>query len=171
MKQTLAMVNRMQADGVISSYAIGGAVGATRYIEPAATLDVDIFVTLPVACGTSLVTLTPIYNYLTARGCEAKGEHIMIGDWPVQFLVPAIALEQEAVAEAIATEVDGVPTRVMTAEHLVAIALRTGRAKDFTRVLQMLEQKATDRDKLDRILSKHGLEEKWAKFRQRYLDE
>lgn len=33
----------MQADGVIERYAIG-AVGATFYIEPVATLDVDIFV-------------------------------------------------------------------------------------------------------------------------------
>ena len=29
----------MQADGVIGKYAIGGAVGATFYLEPAATLD------------------------------------------------------------------------------------------------------------------------------------
>jgi hypothetical protein len=29
---------------VIERYAIGGAVGATFYLEPAATLDVDVFV-------------------------------------------------------------------------------------------------------------------------------
>jgi hypothetical protein len=33
----------MQSDGVIERYAIGGAVGATFYLEPIATLDVDIF--------------------------------------------------------------------------------------------------------------------------------
>jgi len=32
------------ADGIIERYAIGGAVGATFYIEPAATQDVDVFV-------------------------------------------------------------------------------------------------------------------------------
>ncbi len=32
MKDTLAMINGMQADGVIASYAIGGAVGATHYL-------------------------------------------------------------------------------------------------------------------------------------------
>jgi hypothetical protein len=46
-KVTLETINQMQADGVIGKYAIGGAVGATFYLEPAATLDVDIFVTLP----------------------------------------------------------------------------------------------------------------------------
>lgn len=171
MKNTLEMLNRMQADGIIGSYAIGGAVGATHYLEPAATVDVDIFVTLPTGSGSPLLILTPVYHYLVARGCKAKGEHIVIGDWPVQFLAPANALEQEALAEAINADVEGVPTRVMTAEHLVAIALNTGRAKDFTRILQFMEQEAVNRDKLNRILLKHGLGEKWEKFRQRYLDE
>lgn len=45
MKRTLEMINRLRADGVIGKYAIGGAVGATFYLEPSATLDVDIFVT------------------------------------------------------------------------------------------------------------------------------
>ena len=35
-------VNPMQADRVIGRYAIGGAVAATFYLEPAATLDLDL---------------------------------------------------------------------------------------------------------------------------------
>ena len=42
MKKTLELINQMQADGVISHYAIGGEAGATFYLEPAATLDVDV---------------------------------------------------------------------------------------------------------------------------------
>ena len=38
-KNTIAALNQMQADGVIQRYAIGGAVGATFYPEPVATLD------------------------------------------------------------------------------------------------------------------------------------
>lgn len=170
MKETLEMLNRMQADGVIANYAIGGAVGATHYLEPAATVDVDVFVKLP-NTSSSLLSLTPIYDYLTTRGYKAKDEYIVIGQWPVQFLVPANALEHEALAEAIHADVEGVPTRVMTAEHLAAIALNTGRAKDFTRILQFLEQNAVSREKLNSILVKHGLMDKWAKFRKRYLDE
>ncbi len=30
----------------MGKYAIGGAVGATLYLEPAAALDVDVFITL-----------------------------------------------------------------------------------------------------------------------------
>ncbi len=44
LKATLEMINRMESDGVIGTYAIGGAVGATFYLEPLATADVGIFV-------------------------------------------------------------------------------------------------------------------------------
>ena len=33
MRATLAVINQMQADGVIGRYAIGGAVGATFYLR------------------------------------------------------------------------------------------------------------------------------------------
>jgi hypothetical protein len=171
MKRTLEMMQRMQSEGVIGAYALGGAVGATCYLEPAATVDVDVFVTLPAAPGSSLPSLAPIDDYLTARGCKVRDEYIVIGDWPVRFLAPADALENEALAEAVEVYVEGVRTRVMTAEHLAAIALNTGRAKDFSRVLQFLEQDVVDAEKLHRILVKHGLSAKWEKFRQRYLDE
>jgi len=42
-REVIATINQMQSDGVIERYAIGGAVGATFYLEPIATLDVDIF--------------------------------------------------------------------------------------------------------------------------------
>ncbi len=33
MKETLAVINQLRADGLIGDYAIGGAVGATFYLE------------------------------------------------------------------------------------------------------------------------------------------
>ena len=39
MKATMEVINRMRTDGVIGKYAIDGAVGATFYLEPSATLD------------------------------------------------------------------------------------------------------------------------------------
>lgn len=142
----LEAINQMQANGVIGKYAIGGAVGATFYLEPAATVDLDIFATLPAAAG--LLTLAPIYAYLKARGGIKRDEYIVLDGWPVQFLPPANALEQEAVEKSVPATVEGVGTWIMTAEHLVAIALRTGRAKDHNRVLQFMEQNAVDRKKL-----------------------
>lgn len=170
MKETLAAINRMQANGVISHYAIGGAVGATFYIEPAATLDVDIFVILPQFAGSSLLSLAPIYEYLTAQGCRTEGEHITVGTWPVQFLPAADGLEREALDQAVETEVEGVKTWVMPAEHLVAIALRTGRSKDHARILQFLDSEAVDVGKLQPILSRHGLLSHWTRFSSKYLE-
>ena len=44
MKQTLDVINRMEADGIIGRYAIAGAVAAYNYIEPTVTEDLDILV-------------------------------------------------------------------------------------------------------------------------------
>lgn len=170
MKTTLETINQMQADGVIGRYAIGGAVGATFYLEPSATLDIDVFVSFQNVDGTALLDLSPLYRYLTARGCQAKGEYIVIADWPVQFLPPGNPLVAEAMEQAVKTDVEGVPTWVMTAEHLVVIALQTGRAKDHTRILQFIESGAIDTDKLDLLLSRHGLLAKWAQFEGKFLD-
>lgn len=169
-KATLEVINQMQADGVIGKYAIGGAVGATLYLEPAATLDVDIFVMLPTAAGSSLLSLAPLYDYLTVRGGTVKDEHIVIGGWPVQFLPASDDLEREAVAQAVSTMVEGIPTRVMSAEHLVAIALRTGRSKDDIRIVQFFEQDAVHRAKLQGILERHELTAKWKQFERKYLE-
>ena len=72
-------------------------------------------------------------------------------------------------AQAVETEVEGVRTWVMTAEHLVAIALQTGRAKDFSRILQFVESGVLDSAKLDLILPRHGLLAKWEQFGDRFL--
>lgn len=167
MKVTLAVINQMQADGVIGQYAIGGAVGATFYLEPVATLDIDIFVSFQ-QTGT-LLTLSPIYNYLTARGFKIEKEYIIIEDWPVQFLPTSNALVEEALVCALETEVEGVRTRVMTAEHLTAVALQTGRAKDFSRILQFIESGVLAPDKLNEILVRHDLLAKWEKFGDKFL--
>jgi hypothetical protein len=160
----------MQTDGVIGMYAIGGAVGATFYLEPASTVDLDIFVMLPASEG-ALLSLAPIYEYLKARGGKVQDEYIVLGGWPVQFLPPADDLEREAIAKAVAAEVEGVPTRVVAAEHLVAIALRVGRTKDHNRILQFLEQESVDNLKLQSVLERHGLSSKWREFERRYLGE
>lgn len=169
MKATLAIINQMQGDGVIGKYAIGGAVGATFYLEPSATLDIDVFVSFEHDQGSSLLTLAPIYEYLAARGCQAKGEYIIIEGWQVQFLPPGDALGEEALAQAIETKVDAVPTWVMTAEHLVALALQLGRPKDFTRILQFIEAGVLNPNKLDQVLVRHGLLAKWERFGDRFL--
>jgi len=169
MKKTLEVINRMQAEGIIGKYAIGGAVGATFYLEPFATLDIDILVSLPNVQGSALLTLAPVSGYLGSRGYKTEKEYILIEGWPVQFLPPRDALDEEALQQAFETEVEGVCTWVITAEHLTAMALKTARAKDFARVLQFVESGVLDADRLDQILKRHGLLEEWEQFGVKFL--
>ena len=169
MKATLKVIHQMQDEGVIGQYAIGGAVGATFYLEPSATLDIDIFVSIQTGPGSALLTVAPIYDHLTAQGYKTEGEYMVIEGWPVQFLPPGDALTEEALAQAVETEVESVRTRVMTAEHLAAMALKTGRAKDFARILQFIESGTLDANRLDTILARHGLLEKWERFGHKFL--
>jgi len=167
MKETLAIVEQLNATGVIGSYAVGGAVGAAFYLEPVATLDVDIFVLFEAA--PLILTLTPIYEACAKLGYLAEGDAIQIEGWPVQFLPASQPLLAEAVREAVTREADGLTTRVMTAEHLMAIALQTGRAKDHARLVMFVEAGIADMDRLRDILARHSLLDAWAKFENRFL--
>lgn len=168
---TIATINQMEADGVIERYAIGGAVGATFYLEPVATLDVDIFVTFQPEGGSLLVSPERIFDYLKARGCQMEGEYIVVAGWPVQFLPAASPLAEEALAQAVERDVAGTPARVFTAEHLAAIALQTGRAKDKARLLQFIEAGVLDPARFQDFITRHGLQVAWQRFEKQFLSE
>lgn len=153
----------MVKDGVIEQYAIGGAVAAVFYIEPINTNDLDVFfhVTDP---KVGLEVLAPLYKYLSALGYKGQREAIDIEGWPVQFLPVFNPLLEEAVAQAREVRFQRTKTRVMQAEHLVAIMLQTGRPKDHARIVQFMEHEVVDQERLADILTRHGLIEKWKKF-------
>ncbi len=160
----------MEADGIVDRYAIGGAVGATFYLEPVATLDVDIFISFEAQPGSLLISPEPVFKYLTGRGARIEGEYLIIADWPVQFLPPSGRLVEEALEEAVQVEVEEIRTRVFTAEHLAAIALQTGRPKDKARLLQFIDSGALSSERFQSILERHALAGSWMKFEQQFLD-
>ena len=160
-----------QVVALIERYAIGGAVGATFYLEPVATLDVDIFITFRPDSGKLIASPQPIFDYFKARGGEMEGEYIVVAGWPVQFLPAANPLTGEALAQAVEKDVVGTPARVFTAEHLAAIALQTGRAKDKARLLQFIETGALDPVQFQAILSRHGLLDAWQRFEKQFLSD
>ena len=166
MEKTLRVINRMEADGVIGRYAIGGAVAAIFYVEPFTTYDLDIFFAAEVAGG--LITLTPIYEYLVCEGYESEGEAINVEGWPVQFLPTYNPLVLEAVEQAVEIKFKRTPTRVLSAEHLVAIMLQTGRPQDYSRAAKFLEEGVVDVARLTDILSRHGLMTRWQEFADKF---
>jgi hypothetical protein len=170
-REVIIAVSQMEADGIIERYAVGGAVGATFYLEPMATLDVDVFVTFRSEPGQLLANPKPVFDYLALRGFAMKGEYVMIASWPVQFLPPTGPLVEEALVEAIERDIDGVPARVFGAEYLAAIALQTGRAKDKARLLQFIEEGALDTVRFQSIVRRHDLSDAWARFERQFLSE
>jgi hypothetical protein len=52
----------------------------------------------------------------------------------------------------------------MKPEHLVALALRVGRPKDFARIAQFLQEKAVSLKKLKSLLGRHKLLTAWRAF-------
>jgi hypothetical protein len=152
MKRTVQVLNELERNGVVERYAIGGAMGATFYVEPLLTFDLDVFVALP------------LYEALRARGYTEEGECVLIEGVPVQFLPAYNALLEEALTEARETYYEDVPTRVARPEHLIAICLQTGRDKDRERVRILREQAEVDKSYLAGVLQRHGLEGKWKQW-------
>jgi hypothetical protein len=167
-EKTLAVINELEQAGLIRRYAIGGAIAATRYIEPIQTYDVDIFVMLK-TLPSGLTSLSPLYTHLTQRGYTPQGECIVVEGWPVQFLPVYNELTEEALAQAIEVKFGETPTRVLSAEYLAAIMLETGRPKDHARLIQFFESDILNRVVLEDIVRRHGLKEKWEAFRKRFL--
>lgn len=164
MKEALIALNTITRDGVIRGYAIGGAIGASFYIEAMNTEDIDAFVFLDTAENSLLLTLTPIYDALQKLGGIIKDEYVVIGNWPVQIIPPRNALVEEAIRNAQDAEYFGIPTRVFTAEYLCAIALDTGRTKDYYRVGTFLESDAVDTKLLKQLVIRHELSDKLGKL-------
>jgi len=158
MKQALKILQELKSGGVIEDYAIGGAMGATFYLEPVVTMDLDVFVLFK--DNSSLLPLQPIYDALKKRGYnpdERMPECIDIDGTPVQFLPVYNELLEEALSHAVDFDYDGVNARVLPAEYLAAISVQTGRAKDKIRVQSFLASDRFDRDKFANICVAHGL--------------
>jgi hypothetical protein len=159
----------MREAAVISEYAIFGAIAQMRYTEPVATLDADVLVIVPEP--SRLDALADIYRFCETRGYLPQGEAILVGRWPVQFIPAFSELTAEAVLQAEVGDIEGIPVRVVGASHLAVIALSVGRAKDHLRIVSLLESGAVTREQIEALAQRHGLAERWALFKRRYLDE
>jgi hypothetical protein len=160
MKKTLEVLNQLVEGGTLETYAIGGAVAAVFYAEPLLTFDLDVFVLLANE-GQSLQPLAPVYAVLKDKGYLEAAECVMIEGVPVRFLPAYNDLILEALHEARQTIYEGVSTRVLRVEHLIAICIQTGREKDRERVRLLREVSEIDHEYLESILNRYKLERNW----------
>lgn len=169
MKKVAELLNAMRSAGVISEYALFGAIAQMRYTEPLATLDADVLVAVPLP--QSLDLLRPIYEFCATRGFHPEGEAIRVGAWPVQFVPVFSPLSAEALEQAETADFEGTPFRVVRADHLAVIALAAGRAKDHARILALLESGNVSREQVARLAARHGLANAWTRFEARFLND
>ena len=164
MRETLQYLAQLRESGIIGDYAIGDAMAAIFYIEPVSTFDLDVFVVLPQSPDNLLITLTPLHNHLRAAGFQEDKECVVIAGIPVQFLPAFNPLVEEALANAVEMDYEGIKVPVFSVEHLAAIALQTGRGKDYARIQSFIDADVLCSEKLTDILTRHKLEEKWKKL-------
>ncbi|HMG04782.1 MAG TPA: hypothetical protein VK581_04930 [Chthoniobacterales bacterium] len=150
----LRAANDLVSTGVIKDYALGGALAAIHYVEPFTTYGADIFL-IPIVQDLS-GGISRIYDALRAKGLGVEGEHLLLGNFPVQFL-PAHGLTEEAVREAKPLDYKGVPAKIFRPEHIIAIASSVGRHKDLARIEQLMAQTKVDQNLLEAILKRHKL--------------
>jgi len=168
MKEVAILLNEMLEHGVIADYALFGAAAQMRYTEAVATFDADILVAVP--SPDRIDVRTPIYEFCAARGYHPDGEAIKVGSWPVQFMPAFSHLAEVAMKEADNADYEGVPFRVVRAEHLALLALVAGRSKDFLRILSLLESKSVTRDDIESLTPTFDLQDAWLRFKSRFLD-
>jgi hypothetical protein len=159
MKDVAQLLNEMTRKGVIDTYAVFVAVAQMRYTEAVATMYVDILIAF----------LRPIYKFCEKRGFFPEGEAIRVGDWPVQFIPAFDKITEEAMKQAETAEFEGISLRVVRADYLAVIALATARAKDFTRILSLLEIDAVSQNEIEQLANHFGLQEEWKKFKEKFI--
>jgi len=167
-KKTLSILNEMQSEKIIGRYAIGGAIAAFIYVEPAFTADIDIFVIMD---GASLDPLGPINDWLKGRGYDKYvREGLLIEGWAVQFIPASNPLEKDALARAIPVDLEGVQTWIFSQEHLMALCLELGRPKDHARLASFLLGKTYDEKLFMEIINRFDLAKKWTMFKSQMTD-
>ena len=167
MRNTLKILLQIREEGLLADFAIGGAVAASFYAPAVATEDLDIFAFLkPSASG--LLVLTPIYDRLRELGGRIENEYVVIGKWPVQILPAYTPLVEEAVSCAVDRAFEDLTVRVVDANYLCAIALQTGRPKDYLRIHTLIESGHVQSDKIAALVNKFRLASRWEIYVQRY---
>lgn len=167
MRQTLEVLLQVQREGFFNRFAIGGAVAAAYYVEAVATEDLDVFAFLRPAAG-GLLVLKPLYDRLRELGGEPQNEYVRIAGWPVQILPAYTPLVEEAVLAARDCKYEDLTVPVLSPEYLCAIALQTGRPKDFARVHGFIAGNAVDGAKLRALVDRYALVLRWKEYERRY---
>lgn len=162
----LKVINGLIKEQLLEDYVIGGGVAVLYYTEPVLTYDFDIICIFPHTGA--LINPTPVFDYLKSKGyLFGKEDRVNIEGIPVQFIPVSEGLVEDAVKNAVTVNISGVETKILAVEYLAAIMLQLNRPKDRAKIDLLInnDEVSIDTLKLQRILTKHNLMNKWERFR------
>lgn len=171
-EKVIAVLDNMHNANIIEKFAIGGAFAATLHNEPISTIDLDIFFLFKEKSNSLILSLDKIYQYATENDFSFDHEFINIHGWLVQFVEASHSdLWKEAIENADIVKIGKSEVSVIGCDHLVAMWLFAGRAKDYQKIAIFWEAELLDEKKLIDILEKHSLISKWNKEKWRFINE
>lgn len=142
-------LNLAKHEGIFRNYAIMGGYAVNYYIEPTYTSDIDTLVLV-----SSDLEFSKIFPHFTNRGYKIESLYVVIDETRVQFLPSSISpLYEEAVLRARTITFKDTTTRIVSAEHLIALLLVSYRPKDQIRIRELL--KVADQESVRRIVRSH----------------
>jgi hypothetical protein len=169
--KVLAILDEMRDAGIVDKYAIGGAFAAILHDEPISTIDLDIFFFFKEKQSSLVFSLDQIFEFAKAHGFSFDHEFINIHGWLVQFVEASHSgLWAEAIESAEVLKIENRDAFVIDKEHLVAMWLFAGRAKDYQKIAMFVDANILNNDKLTNILDRHGLFVKWESEKWRFTN-
>lgn len=168
----IGVLKDMQTAGIISDYAVGGAVAAILHSEAISTVDLDIFFFLGEPPTGLILSLEKIYDYARRNGFSFDQDFINIRGWLVQFVEASRSpLWTEAVETAAEMTIDDRAIKVIDREHLAAMWIFAGRRKDIRKIEMFDESAAMNRKILYDVLSRFDLIDRWKLQQHNFSDE
>jgi hypothetical protein len=156
------VLEEMQDAGIISNYAVGGAVAAILHSEAISTVDLDIFFFLAEPPKGLILSLEKIYDYARKNSFPFDKDFINIHGWLVQFVEASHSpLWTEAIETAETMTIDERTAKVIDREHLAAMWIFAGRKKDIRKIEMFDEAAIMDAKILYDVLSRFNLLDRW----------
>ena len=169
--EILSVLDEMRQAGIVDKYAIGGAFAAVLHNEPISTIDLDIFFLFKEKHSSLVLSLDSIYEFAGSRGFSFDHEFVNIHGWLVQFVEASHSkLWSEAIENAVVLSIDSREAFVIDKEHLVAMWLFAGRAKDYQKIAMFVDAGILDNERLANILARHELLVKWESEKWRFTN-
>jgi len=160
LKKTTELLTGLQAQGLISGFALIGGLAVSTWSTPRATMDIDLLLLVQPEDRVRLV------DALRAAGISAelfKGGF----DDPVPYLIRAEhldiivvtrKLESEAVKASIQIDLAGCALPVASPEYLILLKLQAGGPKDLMDIRELLTSAPLDRQRLKELACQYKLD-------------